>query len=164
MIFGLFKKKNNDKEAEATASLINDEFDKFLKLGKLKSVIKLKDFKAAFKDRKLKFKKNIAEKTDEIHWSIESNGNRFDFLLNKFGEDIMKGGLQCMCTDFDCQITIINWGTGKKDKQVMAGADNETFAEVATKHNLDQSKPLNIKKWLIIKHGFVDMQTEMSKK
>ena len=55
MIFGLFKKKNNDKEAEATASLINDEFDKFLKLGRLKSVIKLKDFKAAFKDKKLKF-------------------------------------------------------------------------------------------------------------
>ena len=157
MVFGLFKKKNNDKETELTASLINDEFDKFLKLGKSKSVIKLKDFKSAFKDRKLKFKKNIAEKTDEIRWSVESNGNRFDFLLNRFDEDIMKGGIQCMCTDFDCKITIIIWGTGKTDKQVMAGADNEVFAEVATKYNLDQSKPLNIKNWLIIKHGFVDM-------
>ena len=39
-----YLKKNNDKETEATASLINDEFDKFLKLGRLKSVIKLNFF------------------------------------------------------------------------------------------------------------------------
>ena len=159
MVFGIFKKKNNNKETELTASLINDEFDKFLKLGKLKRVIKLNEFKTAFSDRDLKFKKNKVEKIDEIHWSIETNGNRFEFLLNKFDDEIMPGIIQCMCTDFDCQITILCNGYGKKDKIVMTGADNETFAEVATKHNLDQSKPLNIKSWLLIKHGFVDMMT-----
>ena len=147
MIFGIFK----DKGAEKTALLINKEFDKLLNVGKKGAktmyTVKSSIFKKEYKSYDLKQKKN------EIIWTIESNENKFEFLvpgnLNKDVE-IIPYIAQCICNDMDCHISILCAGHKRSDKRVMCGADaTDNFP-------IDQSKAINIKNELIEKYGFID--------